>query len=193
MQLFTSLIRVTLLASALLIAGASAVDAQRPQRRSGFWIGLGTGYGLASASCKSCSAGLEGTESTSYIRLGGTLSQRFLLGVEFSDWEGSVQGLKESREISTLTGYYYPFAHAGLFIKGGVGSSQYRAPDVSSSGWALVSGAGYDLRVFSNISVTGTLNYWHGSLGRVVDDRQLQLGTGYRQDIVDFSVGITIH
>lgn len=188
-----TLMRNAVLTGVLLLAVTSAAQAQRAQRRSGFWIGLGTGFGSASASCNACPVGLEGTDGTSYIRLGGTLSQHFLLGVEFSGWESSVRQSKESREIGVLTSYYYPFASSGLFVKGGVGKSKYRTDDISGSGWAVLGGAGYDLRIFSNISITGMVNYWHGSLGRVVDVREAPVGTGYRQGVIDFSVGLTIH
>src|SRR2546426_9755136 len=59
---------------------ASAARAQYPQRRDGFWIGFGLGYGLANVKCDQCvdSSGVGGV--TGFVKLGGTPSRNVLIG-----------------------------------------------------------------------------------------------------------------
>src|SRR5437899_11166320 len=59
---------------------ASAAQAQYPQRRDGFWIGFGLGYGSANLKCDQCvdSSGVGGV--TGFVKLGGTPSRHVLVG-----------------------------------------------------------------------------------------------------------------
>src|SRR5438874_12853996 len=59
---------------------ASAARAQYPQRRDGFWIGFGLGYGSANIKCDQCvdSSGVGGV--TGFVKLGGTPSRNVLIG-----------------------------------------------------------------------------------------------------------------
>ena len=72
--------------------------AQQPgnsQERKGFWIGFGAGYGsaMASASCEGCSGGGRDKGLTGFLKLGGTVNPRVLLGVESNAWTKSVDTL----------------------------------------------------------------------------------------------------
>ena len=42
---------------AVLTTSASVARAQYPQRREGFWIGFGLGYGSANVTCDGCGSG----------------------------------------------------------------------------------------------------------------------------------------
>jgi hypothetical protein len=56
------------------------------QEREGFWIGFGFGYGSALVRCDDCVAnGREGGVA-GFLKLGGTLNRKVLLGAEFSVW-----------------------------------------------------------------------------------------------------------
>src|SRR2546427_11957655 len=59
---------------------ASAARAQYPQRRDGFWIGFGLGYGSANLKCDQCvdSSGVGGV--TGFVKLGVTPSRNVLIG-----------------------------------------------------------------------------------------------------------------
>src|SRR5256885_858398 len=79
---------------------ASAARAQYPQRRDGFWIGLGLGYGSANIKCDQCvdSSGVGGV--TGFVKLGGTPSRNVLIGGGRKPWErwdgGGGSGAKRS-------------------------------------------------------------------------------------------------
>src|SRR5256885_12765125 len=65
---------------------ASAARAQYPQRRDGFWIGFGLGYGSANIKCDQCvdSSGVGGV--TGFVKLGGTPSRNVLIGGGVKGW-----------------------------------------------------------------------------------------------------------
>src|SRR2546426_11837954 len=68
---------------------ASAARAQYPQRRDGFWIGFGLGYGSANLKCDQCvdSSGVGGV--TGFVKLGGTPSRNVLIGGGVHAWAQS--------------------------------------------------------------------------------------------------------
>src|SRR3989475_12449019 len=68
---------------------ASAARAQYPQRRDGFWIGFGLGYGSADVKCDQCvdSSGVGGV--TGFVKLGGTPSRNVLIGGAINVWAHS--------------------------------------------------------------------------------------------------------
>src|SRR5438046_6131913 len=68
---------------------ASAARAQYPQRRDGFWIGFGLGYGSANIKCDQCvdSSGVGGV--TGFVKLGGTPSRNVLIGGAINVWAHS--------------------------------------------------------------------------------------------------------
>src|SRR3989442_14190786 len=59
----------------VLLAVAPAARAQYPQRREGFWIGFGLGYGSANITCDSCGSGPRTGGVTAVVKLGGTPSR----------------------------------------------------------------------------------------------------------------------
>jgi hypothetical protein len=67
------------LAWVVLLAAPSAW-AGHPQERRGFWIGFGGGYGTASVSCDGCGSSESEGWYTFFLKLGGTLNERVLLG-----------------------------------------------------------------------------------------------------------------
>ncbi len=73
------------------LAGSALAQQPRPRQpklRHGFWFSGGLGYG--SLGCKDCS-GRTGAVSGN-ISLGGTLSQKLLLGVSTNGWTKSESG-----------------------------------------------------------------------------------------------------
>jgi hypothetical protein len=191
----------SLVAVSLLLT-SSAAWAGHPQERQGFWIGFGGGYGSASASadCDGCSGGREGA-GTAFIKLGGTLNKNVLLGVEMNLW------IKEETSNTTLylgaftgTVTVYPQASGGFFLKGGIGSS-YVSSDfeegstttsIEKWGWAVLVGAGYDIRVGRNVSLTPCINYHYGKPGDITVGGVTAF-PNWKQDVVSFELGITFH
>ncbi|PYO91504.1 MAG: hypothetical protein DMD62_15855 [Gemmatimonadetes bacterium] len=176
-----SVSRSLAIVSALLIAGASAASAQRPQTRKGFWIGFGFGYG--SYTCTDC--GSLGSVS-GYLKMGGTVSPHLLLGGETNGWTKSEGGETLTAGNASFAGYYYPQPAGGLFLRGGVGFSTISGSSggatASQTGAGATAGLGYDLRVGASTSVTPVFNFVWG-----------HPDTGFSQSILQFAVGVTFH
>ena len=169
------------LATVLLLLGTTALSAQKPQTRKGFWIGFGLGYG--SYSCTDC-----GNESsyTGYIKLGGTLNPHLLLGAESAVWSKSETGGTVTAGNVTFNAYYYPKPAGGLFLNGGVGFSRIELSgsgiSAGETGPGLSLGAGYDLRVGSNISIVPNLQWVWGNPA-----------DGFNQNFYHLALGVTFH
>src|SRR2546426_2206911 len=84
----------------VLLAVAPAARAQYPQRREGFWIGFGLGYGSANITCDSCGSGPRTGGVTAFVKLGGTPSRNLLIGGAINGWaHSSGGGNQERREV----------------------------------------------------------------------------------------------
>jgi len=145
----------TSLATTLLL---STISAQHIHR--GFWIGLAPG-----------GAGVvhkEGFAYPLYLRLGGTVHQRLLVGVE---WYGVLLDAEPSSAAANLTAValLYPSRAGGFFTKVGVGSGRAtsRCPDQHqdvAAGFGVTLGAGMDARIGRNVYLTPNLDVvWQGA------------------------------
>jgi hypothetical protein len=68
--------------------------------------------------------------------------------------------------------------------------SNYRASDggsETSTGWGFTLGAGYDIRVGRNISLTPVADYWYGGGLKPFG------ATGWKQHVIDFGLDVTFH
>jgi hypothetical protein len=169
----------------LAVLLASSASAQQAQTRQGFWIGGGMGYGSLGLSCTGC-AGVDRTGGLSgYAKLGGTLRPNILLGVEMNGW-------RKSEGTGTVTmgnfsgaAYWYPMVTQGLFIKGGAGYSVLRLDDgvttSDDSGFGLLGGVGYDIRVGRNLSITPVANWFRGGFD------------GGSANVLQLGMGVTSH
>jgi hypothetical protein len=174
-------LRATGLSALLTVLLASTSFAQQSQARDGFWIGGGLGYG--SLGCEGCT---DRTGAPSgYLKLGTTLRQNILLGVETNGWTKSEFGARLT--MANLSGavYFYPMASTGLFVKGGAGYSMLDAStDIGSgseSGFGMLVGAGYDVRVSRNLSITPVANWFRGGFD------------GGSTNVLQLGVGVTSH
>jgi hypothetical protein len=61
----------------------------------------------------------------------------------------------------------------------------------SKTGWGVLAGLGYDLRVGRNVSLTPSVNFYYGQPGDLVFDGEELLG--WKQNVVSFELGITFH
>lgn len=175
------LLRGIALATVLLLLGSSLASAQKPQTRKGFWIGFGFGYG--SLSCTDCGS----TSSyTGYIKLGGTLNSHLLLGGETTAWTKSENGETVTAGNVSFNAYYYPKPAGGLFLNGGVGFSriEFSGSGLSAgeTGPGFSVGAGYDLRVGTNVSIVPNLQWVYG-----------HPADGFSQSFYHFALGVTFH
>ena len=158
-----TLSRTALALAAITLSLAGSALAQQPRQpllRHGFWFSGGLGYG--SLGCQDCS-GRTGSVSGN-ISLGGTLSQRVLLGVSTNGWTKSESG--STLTVGTLTAAirFYPSPVGGFFLTGGLGLGTVSAGisglgSGSQTGAAALLGLGYDIAMSRNVSLTP---YWNG-------------------------------
>lgn len=161
--------RIPLIAGALMLTAAAAAAQSKPaapedQPRNahrGFWISFGLGGGSAGVDCSSCS-----TERTSgfsgNFRIGGTLSQRLLLGFETNGWLHSESGVDETLGFGSAVLAWYPSRTGAFFLKFGIGGMTYKATDgvddFTATAAAGSFGLGYDFRMGRNFSLTPYVN-----------------------------------
>jgi hypothetical protein len=178
-----------------------ASAASHPQERHGFWIGFGFGVGSANVTCDDCGSGNRETAAAGYLKLGGTLNDHLLLGGEVNVWSKKQEGMTLTLSSGAVTLTLYPQPASGFFIKGGVGLSmvdtQFREGSATVTidpgyGLGVIVGAGYDVRVGKNVSITPAVNFWYGKPGNVPHDGD-PLFTNWKQNVVDFTVGVTFH
>jgi len=147
------------------------------------------GYGEAYATCTACGTASEGGPA-GFLKLGGTLSPKVLLGGAVNAWSKSSQGATEILGNVTGSIFYYPALASGFFVTGGVGLSYENLSGfaaTSSPGWGLRAGAGYDIRVGRMTSLTPVADFTYGG--------GLSPGgkTGWKQTVIDFGLGVTFH
>ena len=157
-----ALLRATSVAALILAALSPRVASAQghSQTRQGFWFNGGMGYG--SLGCQDCT-GREGGVSGG-IAIGGTLSQKVLLGAGTNGWTKSQNGTRLN--VGTLTALlrFYPSNTGGFFLLGGLGVGQIHTGvsgigSASETGFGALVGLGYDIRVGQNVSLTP---YWNG-------------------------------
>ena len=184
----------------VVLSAPSRAWAGHPQERRGFWIGIGAGYGSAGIDCDDCDTSEREGSLTVFFKLGGTLNDHVLLGVETNGWIKEIDTTTLTLGSVTGTVTVYPQASSGFFLKAGVGGSwvntEERFGSVTVSldkvGWGVLAGAGYDVRVGKNISITPSVNYYFGEPGDLVFENEPVI-RGFKQNVVDFVVGITFH
>jgi len=180
------------------LASPPVASAGHPQQRQGFWISLGGGVGSAIVKCDDCEGGRE-ISGVGSLRLGGTLNDRLLLGGEVNLWSKEQSGttVKLYDMLATLT--IYPRPSSGFFFKAGAGVSFLDSEVINfarfftfdlGTGVGLLAGAGYDLRVRRNVSITPAVSFWYGRRG---GGRLGELVGNWSHNVVDFTIGVTFH
>src|SRR2546430_6860639 len=145
-----------------LCAAASAARAQYPQRRDGFWIGFGRGYGSSQVTCDSCRRVSRQGGVTGFLKLGGAPSRNLLIGAALNGWAHSDGSATETMANVTASLYLYPRRRSGFFVTGGGGVSHYPInfpPPWGGAGWGVTAGAGYDLPFGRDASLTPRVHY----------------------------------
>jgi hypothetical protein len=150
---------MTSLTVALAVPAPARVASAQAHEHRGFWIGFGFGGGV------NFTQGLDGERlagGSGYLRLGGTPSQRLLLGFEGIGWGRHYQGAALGRGNGAFVAMYYPSIKGGGFLKAGVGtatisratSSGSTTSTTSEPGFGLTLGTGWDLRMGKNFYAT---------------------------------------
>ena len=180
-----STLRATGICALLALALATTANAQHAQTRQGFWFGGGLGYGSLGTSCDGCASVDREGGLSGYAKLGGTLRQNILLGVELNGWTKDEGPATVTMGNLSGAAYWYPMPAQGLFLKAGAGYSNLRVDDgsvsASDGGFGLLGGLGYDIRAGRNLSITPVANWFRGSF------------TNGSADVLQFGVGVTAH
>jgi hypothetical protein len=181
------LVQIVAVAAALAVCADSA-DAQRSRARNtnlrdGLWFSGGLGYG--SLGCDNCGGEREGGLSAD-LSVGGTLSQRWLVGVGTSAWSKEDQGARVTVATLDARVRFYPSTTGGFFLTGGIGAGSMRGEfgglSATETGVGTILGLGWDIRVAKNASVTP---YWNGFAMRKNEDVNANVGQA--------GIAITIH
>jgi hypothetical protein len=175
--------RCSAVAALLLLLGVSVAPAQNAQTRQGFWIGFGLGMGSLGLSCDGCDGIGRESALSGYLKMGGTISPKLLLGGETNGWTKGIDGTTVTAGNASFAAYFYPMPAGGLFLRAGLGLSTYQETGFDAeTGFGGTLGAGYDIRVGNNFSITPVLNL---NWGKPV--------TGISQNVVQFAIGGTFH
>src|SRR5947208_15287687 len=105
---------------AVLSCAAAAARAQYPQRRDGFWIGFGLGYGSANITSDNCVDSSSVGGITGFVKLGGAPSQNLLIGGAIHGWARTKAGLTGTIANVTASVHLYPATQSGMLGTGGV-------------------------------------------------------------------------
>ncbi len=187
--------QIVVLLTALSCA-ASEAEAQYPQRRDGFWFGFGLGYGSSNVTCNTCGSGPRVDGVSGFVKLGGTPSRNLLIGGAINVWGHSDGVATETMTNLTANLYLYPDPRSGLFVTGGLGFSNYHVdvdPAYDGTGWGFTGGVGYDIRVGRDVSLTPVVNYMYGGVGNVSQAGFGTVRSQWKQNVVDFGLGVTFH
>jgi hypothetical protein len=146
--------------------------------RSGFWFNGGLGVG--SLGCLYCDGGRVNGLSGG-LSLGGTLSDRWLLGFGTTGWVRDTTLGTLSVGTADARVRFYPSLYSGFFMTGGLGLGSISLGSLTEYGPGAVFGVGWDIRVSRNVSLTPFYN-----------------GFAMQSDLVDANVGqlglgVTIH
>jgi hypothetical protein len=196
--------RSALLLFFLALFGVSTVAAQVPRpaqrgathpRSKGVWVTVGAGYASTGARCHECQDIADQSGPSVFLRIGGVMTRRAVIGVDALAWRKSDGGVTTTMGNVTISGQFYPRRTAGLFIKAGLGFGFYSQDgglDVGGNGGAATLGLGYDIRVSPGLSLTPIADFNFGDLGEMQQDNTDVL-TGWRQTIINVGLGVTIH
>ncbi len=184
------------LGALLTLVGAPSLRAQHPQVREGFWIAFGPGYGSSHFNCTGCT-GETKSGPTFDVRLGGTLKPYLLLGGDLSAWTHSENGVSETFGTAAFTGYFYPKVQSGLFVKAGAGIStaHFEAAGQTAYGTGIggLFGAGYDIRVGRNVSITPNVQFQYGAVGNIKFPSGGTYFASLSQSLIAGGVEVTFH
>jgi len=168
-----------------MMCGVSIAAAQRPTRphRSGLWGELGFGPGHVRIACSGCAGVVSAHGPTSFLRIGGTVSDHVVIGFEAftlldKAFHFSLDASNSTAETATAAVIimWYP-GKTGFFFKGGVGAAggQYSIPrsstqaDTSSgAGMGLTFGAGWDWSVSRKFALTANVATYVVAVGDIV-------------------------
>jgi len=195
------LVSIGMLSVAAIAVVAPTASAGHPQERQGFYAGLALGVGGATETCGECERGERQWGLAGDFRLGWATGRHALWGAEVGYSRTEAFGVTLTLYDVLLAVTVYPAADRGFFLKAGFGGAfSKRSYDIgtgtvegdTNDGLAAMVGAGYDLRLGRDVSVTPGVTYWRTN--------SIETGAGdvvslnfQKYDVLAFSVGVTLH
>jgi hypothetical protein len=169
---------------ALAVVLTAPLSAQRPRRphRGGLWGELGGGPGRVRVACSGCNDVVTAAGPTSYLRIGGTVSDHVLIGFEAFSLLDRAFGIatgdtttRAETSIAAVVVIWFPGRH-GLFCKGGVGiaNGQFTIPrsagtdTTNGTGIGLTFGVGWDFPISRKFAVTTNVAAYVTAVGDVL-------------------------
>ena len=147
-----------------LIVGTSgafspAMAGDHPQNRTGFFIGLGLGWGNLGADLGSLDTDRQNSVSGNF-RFGWSVADNVAIGLEASSWTkqyeitGTNQDLNLTATVTTFAVTFFP-GNMGLFFRGGLGFATAREKlegggvslEGTESGLGFLGAMGYEWRL----------------------------------------------
>jgi hypothetical protein len=161
---------------------ADGAAAQRPHR-TGLWFELGSGPAAVRVACAGCADVTTSGGSGGYLRIGGVLSDRVLLGVEtfgfddeaFGFIAGDTTFVAETATVAAVV-LWVPW-RSGAFLKGGVGLAEGSftttptpgSPVIAEGvGVGLTFGLGWDVAISRKFAITANAAAFITAIGDLV-------------------------
>jgi hypothetical protein len=186
-------------ATALLLFAAPAFAQGGSAPREGFTVSFGLGAGSAGFTYEGNSSDRIAGPS-GYLRLGGALTPSLILAGETHGWTRSDGSVTSRVGYLMAVAQWYPQALGGFHLLGGLGVGMLNEEDTDSAfgyelesvGGALQLGAGYDLRMTRNFSLTPYFNV----LGMAGGEPKLDgasIGGSLSANVIQFGLGFSWH
>jgi opacity protein-like surface antigen len=163
-------------AAILMVAGACGASADPyPQKRDGFYLGLGLGGGTGAVSLSGGGASLSSDRrggAVGSLRFGWALHPQLSLGVESNAWARTENGATVSFSVATVGATYFPNPEQGIFLRAGVGGGSERlsassgavSASASQNGFGFTAGTGYEMRLTPHWTLGPALDFGYVSV-----------------------------
>ena len=178
---FAALFVRTSAASLFSLVCVTPLVAQNPHRQ-GLWAELASGPARIRIQCTECGSVVRAAGSGGYLRIGGTLSPKVLLGIElygftdesFGFTESDTSIVANSANVSAVM-LWYPW-RSHFNIKAGVGLAEglFTLPPVGTDtveaegyGVGLTFGLGMDVPISRKLSLTGNAAVYFSAIGDI--------------------------
>ena len=157
---------VVLAVCATLAAPSEALFGQDARTHEGFWISFGVGGGWNLTR----NVGVNPTSEGGFafdLRLGGTPSDKLLVGGELIGWGREDGDFMMSRGNANFTVMFYPSVQTGVYVKGGLGVATFTnsvsigntTTTTTNSGFGGTVVLGWDVRVARNFFLTPGVDF----------------------------------
>ena len=199
MRVICGLVAIALSAGNLGAQKPKASSSAKPNaatNRTGQWLGIGLAPGWGRFTCEICEAS-RGAAISGYLRVGGTINSKFLVGLEGDGWMRNVDSVSHFMLGVAAELFFYPNPRKRLYYKAGVGILFYQADDgpgqVTTQAFGPNLGAGYDIPVNGALSLTPFVSVFIASLGGDINFN----GEPFRSDggllLAQIGMGLTWH